>query len=66
MSFIENLEVTKHLDSLIAPKKHFIYLNNSDFFESILEIEVKTEVETKLSGDNAKDLFDELFGDTAK
>ena len=27
---------------------------------------VKTEVETKLSGDNAKDLFDELFGDTAK
>ena len=24
---------------------------------------VKTEVETKLTGDNAKDLFDELFGD---
>ena len=24
---------------------------------------VKTEVETKLSGDNAKDLFDELFGE---
>ena len=24
---------------------------------------VETEVDTKLSGDNAKDLFDELFGD---
>jgi hypothetical protein len=43
MSFIENLEVTKHLDSLIAPKEHFIYLNNSDFSESILEIKKHTD-----------------------
>ena len=43
MSFIENLEVTKHLDTLIAPKKHFIYLNSSDFFESIFEIKVNTD-----------------------
>ena len=44
MSFIENLEITKYLDSLIAPKKHFIYLNDSDFAESILEIDQKTDI----------------------
>jgi hypothetical protein len=43
ISFIENLEVTNHLDSLIAPKKHFIYLNSDDFSESILEIKVHTD-----------------------
>ena len=43
MSFIENLEVTKHLDTLVTPKKHFIYLNSSDFSESILEIKKNTD-----------------------
>ena len=33
--------------------------------KSVINIKeaVKTEVETKLTGDNAKDLFDELFGE---
>tara|TARA_B110000238_G_scaffold114600_1_gene124356 strand:+ start:177 stop:1100 length:924 start_codon:yes stop_codon:yes gene_type:complete len=43
MSFIEDLEVTKYLDTLVAPKKHFIYLNSRDFSESILEIKKHTD-----------------------
>jgi hypothetical protein len=43
MSFIEYLEVTKYLDTLVAPKKHFIYLNNTDLPESILEIKTHTD-----------------------
>jgi hypothetical protein len=65
MSFIENLEVTNHLDSLIAPKKHFIYLNSSDFSESILEIKVHTD-RTQFSVKSNKIIKGKLKGSVLK
>jgi len=65
MSFIENLEVTKHLDSLIAPKKHFIYLNSSDFSESILEIKKHTD-RSQFSAKSNKIIKGKLKGAASK
>lgn len=44
VSFIESLEISKYLDTLIQPNHHLIYLGNSDFNESVVSMGRKTDI----------------------
>jgi hypothetical protein len=44
VTFIESLEISKYLDTLIQPKYHLIYLSDGDFIESIVSKGRKNDI----------------------
>ncbi|WP_461587182.1 hypothetical protein [Winogradskyella sp.] len=58
ISLIEAMEISKQLDTL-KPKQHLIYVNDHDFYESIVEVKPMADI-TQLSLKDSKIVYGEM------
>ena len=58
VSFIEAMEISKHLDTL-QPEQTLIYVNDNDFYESITEIKKKGDI-TQLNLEKSKLIYGKM------